>query len=112
MASIHELARKALDERWIPIRDAKTCKETRNIRDHTTCCFCDRNKEIIGDESLTTSCYISGCPLASKNMLCAKGKYRTFSCNLKSGEFSRAHAAAVDICNQLQALLDAPDYEW
>lgn len=111
MASVHELARKSLDERWIPIRDAKTLEEMERYCIRTDCCFCNRAEEIDVNGMLT--CYGSGCPLSSKNKPiwdeCCNGKFDSyFKALVTTKDFAAAKDAAADICNQLQALLDAP----
>ena len=107
MESVHELARKALDERWIPIRDAETVHGMLEIYDDTYCTFCEREKEICMDGAIC-----KGCPLDGRDRKCCNGWTGIFYTAIRQENIITACKAAGVICELLQALLDAPDYDW
>ena len=97
--TLHELARQTLDERWIPISEAKTLEEMRRLEDETACDFCVTF-------GAGNSC--GECPLDSIRSRCCDGDWGDF---LYAQTFETKYEYAVKIRKRIEKLLDEPDYE-
>ncbi len=93
--TLKEAVKKSLDERWIPIKKAKTIDEIRSIKNTTKCYMCEYCK----DRDL--SCI--NCPALVEGK-CCNGEWYGFFDALLDNSFWIAHEYAVKIINRLKSI--------
>ena len=112
MASVHELAQKALRDKWDKLIKTKTINELMDCFG-VRCSFCKRHKILSYQFDSDPRCPLMIGQCHRRTDICCDGEYVKIIRMYGTGKsFKTIHAQIMVIYNRIKALLDEPDRDW